>query len=145
MRDTGPWTYALVNLSHILGVSSLFGAVLILDLRLLGAWRRVPLAAISQTAVPVARAGFLIAAVTGLGLLATKATEYIGNPFLMVKFPAIVIALVNVAALSASRAWKAHTQRELSARENRQLAVMGAVSLLSWRTAVTMGRMAGYW
>lgn len=145
MRDTGPWTYALVNLSHILGVSSLFGAVLILDLRLLGLWRRVPLAAISQAAVPVARAGFLIAAVTGLGLLATKATEYIDNPFLMVKFPAIAIALVNVAALSASRAWRAHMQRELSARENRQLAMMGAISLLSWLTAVTMGRMAGYW
>lgn len=145
MRDTGPWTYALVNLTHILGVSSLFGSVLILDLRLLGAWRRIPLAAVSQAAVPVARAGFVIAAFSGLGLLATKATEYIGNPFLLIKFPAIAVALLNVAVLSASSAWKAHTQRELSPRERRQLAAMGGVSLVSWLTAVAMGRMAGYW
>ena len=36
MRDTGVWTYAVVNLTHILGVASLFGAILVLDLRMLG-------------------------------------------------------------------------------------------------------------
>ena len=40
MRHSGPWTYAIVNLAHILGVSSLFGSLVILDLRLLGAWIR---------------------------------------------------------------------------------------------------------
>src|ERR1700686_1952556 len=81
MRDSGPWTYAVVNLCHILGVASLFGSVLVLDLRLLGVWRRIPLAALAAATVPVATAGFLVAATTGLGLLATKATEYLGNPF----------------------------------------------------------------
>ncbi len=32
-----------MNLVHILGISSLFGSVLVLDLRLLGVWRHVPL------------------------------------------------------------------------------------------------------
>ena len=41
MRESGPWTYAVVNTAHILGVSSLFGSLLVLDLRLLGVWRRV--------------------------------------------------------------------------------------------------------
>ncbi len=43
MRESGVWTYGVVNLFHILGVSALFGAVLILDLRLLGLWRKVTL------------------------------------------------------------------------------------------------------
>ena len=34
MRESGAWTYAIVNLAHILGVASLFGSVLVLDLRL---------------------------------------------------------------------------------------------------------------
>ena len=39
MRETGVWTYALVNLGHIFGISLLFGAIVVLDLRLLGFWR----------------------------------------------------------------------------------------------------------
>jgi len=145
MRDTGPWTYALVNLSHILGVSSLFGSVLILDLRLLGVWRRVPLAAISTVAEPISKVAFVVAAVTGLGLLATKATEYIGNPFMLIKFPAIAVALANAAIVSRLPAWRAHTTRALTTREQRQLAVMGGISLASWLTAIGAGRMVGYW
>jgi hypothetical protein len=36
MRESGVWTYGIVNLVHILGVCCLFGSVLILDLRLIG-------------------------------------------------------------------------------------------------------------
>ena len=50
MRQSGPWTYAIVNLAHILGVSSLFGSILVLDLRLLGVWRQVPLDVLSRAA-----------------------------------------------------------------------------------------------
>src|SRR6266496_2953619 len=89
MRESGVWTYAIVNLAHILGIATLFGAVLVLDLRLLGVWRNVALQAIAQPVVPVAAAGFIVAASSGICLLATKATEYVGNPFLYIKFPAI--------------------------------------------------------
>ena len=99
MRESGVWTYGVVNLVHILGVASLFGAVLVLDLRLLGFWRNVTLAAISKPTVPVAATGFVIAALSGFCLLATKATEYVGNPFLYIKFPAIGLGILNVAAL----------------------------------------------
>jgi len=97
MRDTGLWTYAFVNLLHIAGIAILFGSILILDLRLLGAWPRVPLAALTEPIVPVAGAGFAIAAATGVLLLATKATEYADNPFLYIKLPAILIGVLNIA------------------------------------------------
>ena len=145
MRESGPWTYAVVNLSHILGVGALFGAVLILDLRLLGVWRRAPLAALAGAAAPVAAVGFALAATSGLGLLATKATEYIGNPFFYIKFPAIAIALINVMVLNRLPAWRARETRELSERERRQLAWMGGTSLACWLTAIGAGRMIAYW
>jgi hypothetical protein len=145
MRNSGVWTYALVNLTHILGVASLFGAVLVLDLRLLGVWRRVPLASIARPTVPVATAGFLVAATSGLCLITTNATEYVGNPFLLIKFPAIAVGLGNVAILNRLTAWKARDTRELTLRERRQLAMSGAVSLLSWLTAMSAGRLIGYW
>jgi hypothetical protein len=145
MRESGVWTYGVVNLVHILGVASLFGSVLVLDLRLLGLWRNVTLAAISQPTVPIATAGFVIAALSGLCLFATKATEYFGNPFLYIKFPAIAFGLLNVAALHFLPAWKQHRIRELTAKEQSKLAMFGGVSLLCWLTAITAGRMIAYW
>ena len=145
MRDAGPWSYAVVNLSHVLGVAALFGAILVLDLRLLGLWRRVPIAALASATVPVGKAGVAVALVTGVLLLATNATEYIGNPFLILKFPAIAVGLINVFVLSRLPAWKARGVRELSPGERRQLQLMGGMSLISWLTAVTAGRMIAYW
>jgi hypothetical protein len=145
MRESGPWTYPIVNLAHILGIAALFGAVLLIDLRLLGAWRRTPLAAIADAAAPVAAGGFILAVTAGLGLLASNATEYRGNPFFLIKFPAIAVGLVNAAVLSRSSGWRARGHREPDPAERRHLAWMAALSLASWLTAIAAGRMIGYW
>ena len=145
MRNSGVWTYGVVNLGHILGVATLFGAVLVLDLRLLGLWRTVPLPSIAGPTVPVATTGFVIAALTGVALLATKATEYAGNPFLLIKFPAIAVALLNVALISSRPAWKHMARPDPPPGDRRILAAAGAVSLAAWLTAIGAGRMIGYW
>jgi len=145
MRNAGVWSYGIVNLTHILGVSSLFGAVLVLDLRLLGLWRSIPLASIARPTVPIATTGFIVAATSGLCLISTNGSEYIGNPFLLIKFPAIFVGLLNVAVLSRLSAWKERETRAISTTEQRQLSVFGGVSLLSWLTAIGAGRLIGYW
>lgn len=145
MRSSGVWTYGIVNLIHILGIATLFGSVLMLDLRLLGVWRKVALPAITGATVPIAKIGFLVAACSGICLLATKATDYIGNPFLYIKFPAIGLAILNVGVLNASAAWKQHKLRDLSPREQSNLRVMGGLSLFCWLTAIAAGRLIAYW
>ena len=145
MRTSGVWTYGVVNLGHILGISTLFGAVLVLDLRLLGLWRTVPLPSIAGPTVPVAVTGFVIAALTGPALLATNATEYSDNPFLLIKFAALAVALLNVAVVSSRPAWKTMGRREPTPADRRTLAIGGAISLAAWLTAVGAGRMIGYW
>lgn len=145
MRASSLWTYPIVNVLHIFGIAALFGAATIIDLRLLGVWRRVPLVAISDTAVPLSVGGFFLAATTGVGLLSTNSTEYIGNPFLLVKFSAIVVGLINVALLNVSPAWKARRSRDPQPNEQRRLAVFGGISLAAWITAVAAGRLIAYW
>jgi hypothetical protein len=145
MQSSGPWTYPIVNVIHVFGVATLFGAVLVLDLRLLGIRRRAALAPIATVAAPVAMAGFALAATSGVCLLAANALEYQHNPVLLVKFSAIALGLVNAIVLRRTAAWQAHTTRELSDSEARRLALMGGLSLLSWLTAVGAGRMIGYW
>jgi hypothetical protein len=145
MRQTGPWTYGIFNLVHILGVSTLFGAILLLDLHLIGIWRRAPLAGLSRAAVPVGKAGFVIAAVSGISMLSANATEYTDNPFFMIKFPAIGLGLLNVWLIGRTAGWRARNERDPSPREGRLLALLGAMSLVSWLTAISAGRMIGYW
>ena len=146
MRESGVWTYGVVNLAHILGLSALSGAVLVLDLRLMGCWARIPLASLSEPTVRVAGVGLGVAALTGVCLLATKATDYAGNPFLWwIKFPAIALGLVNIALLQRSTAWKQHRIRELAATEQARLKWFGGASLLCWLVAITAGRMTAYW
>ncbi len=145
IRGSGVWTYGLLNLAHILGIATLFGSILVLDLRLLGLWRTVPLAALARPAVPVAAVGFCLAAASGLCMITTNASEYIGNPYLLIKFPAIGLGLLNVFALSRLPAWKEREVRDASSRERVQVAVLGGISLACWLTAISAGRMIGYW
>lgn len=132
------WLYPVVNLLHVLGIALLFGAVTLLDLRLIGAWRSVPRDVLARPAVPVAAAGFLLAASSGVGLLSVKAVEYAGNPFLYAKFGAIVLAGGNALLLHRSAAWR-------GGGDHWGLAWAGAASLACWLGAVTAGRMIAYY
>ena len=144
IRSSGVWTYALLNLAHILGIASLFGAILALDLRLLGLWRSVSVASLARPLVPLATGGFLLAALSGTCMLATNGTEYIGNPFLPVKFAAIAVGVINVGVVNRLPAWRAQ-DNSLPPTGERQLAIAGGISLVCWVTALTAGRMIGYW
>lgn len=145
IRSLGVWSYGVINLVHILGIMLLFGSILILDLRMLGAWRQVPLAVLSRPTTTMAQIGFILAVCSGLPMLSVKTTDYIGNPFLLIKFPAIALALVNVWLVHRTIAWREHRERELLPAENRRLAQGAALSLTFWLTAITSGRMIGYW
>jgi hypothetical protein len=145
VRDSGVWTYAFLNLFHILGVSTLFGSVLVLDLRLMGVARVLRIGDLARMTVPLSRVGFGMAAATGVMMLSTNGSEYTGNPYLPIKFAAIAAGLINVAVVSRLQAWQVARSRELTAAEARTLGVAGVTSLASWLTAVVCGRMIGYW
>lgn len=144
MGESGVWTYPVVNVVHLVGVASLFGALLILDLRLLGAWRTASASAVATVASPVATAGFVIAAASGVCLLAANALSYDQNPVLLVKFAAIGLGFVNAVAVRRTRAWRSLRTGESRPSGRRTLAAMGGVSLTCWLTAVVAGRLLGY-
>ena len=145
MRGGGVWIYGIVNLVHIAAVATLFGSVLVLDLRLIGFWKSVPLQSIKIPTLPLATVGFAVAAISGSALLTANATEYAGNPFILIKFPAIGLALLNIAIVHRHRAWNAAETRLPDSDPPRALRTAGALSLACWGTALAAGRMIGYW
>ena len=145
MRGMGVWSYGVFNLAHILGISTLFGSILVLDLRLLGLWRRIELPTITTPTLPLAAVGFTLATLSGICMITANAIDYVGNPFLFIKFPAIALGLLNAVAVSFLPAWRTRDSREPLPGETRQLAVAGGTSLVCWLAAVSAGRMIGYW
>ena len=145
MRTSGVWAYGVVNLVHILGVATLFGSVLAFDLRLLGLWRRVPLAALELPTLTLAVCGFALAVTSGAAMISTNGTEYIGNPFLIIKFSAIGLGLANIVAVQFLPAWRARAVEPHAPHQRWTLRFVGATSLACWLGAVAAGRMIGYW
>jgi len=146
VRGLGVWSYGVFNLVHIFGIATLFGSILIVDLRLLGVWRSIPLRSIATPALPLAVAGFGLAVASGVCMISANAIDYIGNPFLLIKFPAIALGVVNAAVVAKLPAWSSACATDtLPVAARRQLAIAGGASLVFWVTAIGSGRMIGYW
>jgi formate-dependent nitrite reductase membrane component NrfD len=145
IRDSGVWTYGILNLVHVIGIATLFGSILMLDLRLLGWRRHASLGEVGSLTVPVAAVGFTLAAVSGICMLATNGSDYIGNPFLPIKFVAIGLGIANAVVLGQLAAWKSRDEQSATPRDRTVLSIAGGVSLLCWVSALSAGRMIGYW
>ncbi len=127
------WSYPLVNVGHVLGLATLFGSILALDLRLLGLWRSVDAAALSRVLIPVAAGGLFTAIATGLLLFVVRAAEYAAMPLFWTKLLLTAAGLVNAAAVRVNRT---------SRRFPRTTAI---ISLAAWTGAIAAGRLIGYW
>lgn len=144
VRAAGPWTYAALNTAHVAGVATLFGAILVLDLRLVGFRGREGWRAVASACVPVAGAGLALALPTGLCLLSVNASDYGDNPLLLVKFAAILLGVLNLALLHARPEWRRREVPRDEAAPSPRLALAGALSIASWSTALVCGRLIAY-
>ncbi len=145
VRNTGPYTYGIVNLFHVFGIALLFGAIALLDLRLLGFWKSIPINLLAKPVLANAAFGLILALLSGITLFSVQATEYYYNPFLYLKLSALVLGIANIAALHWSASWRAIENAEASRAGRMRLALGGALSLGCWITVITAGRMIAYW
>ena len=121
--------YLLVNAAHILGVGLLVGAILPLDLRLLGFFRTVPVAVLEPFLVRAAATGLALALVTGVWLFTVKPVEYLANEAFLIKGALLAAALVNIA---------------LRYRIAGFARAAAAFSLLLWLGVLVAGRWIGF-
>lgn len=130
------WSYAAVNGIHVFGIALLVGAIVPLDLRLLGLWRGVPHTTLARVLVPVAATGLAIAVTAGLALFSVRAREYADIGFLQAK-----LALVAIGTIAALALHSAHGLT-LEGAGDRRLAA--ALSLCCWLGALACGRLIAF-
>lgn len=138
------WLYPLINAGHIAGIALLFGAIASFDLRLMGAWRLVPLDDLARVLVPVAIMGLCIAAIAGSLLFIAKATEYAASAFFQAKMLMLCAGLANALAYHAfarRRRWRGSGSPSAVAPLQR---VLGAASFTVWLSVLVLGRLVGY-
>lgn len=88
------WTWPLLEILHFTGMCLLLGAILIMDLRLLGFQKLVTAEAVHQL-VPYALIGFAINLVTGIMFLFGDPYRYAVNWSFQVKMALVVLAGLN--------------------------------------------------
>lgn len=132
------WGYAAVNTAHVLGIAVLMGAILPLDLRLMGVWRGVERSSLVRVLAPTAAAGLVLAVAAGAMLFAVRAPEYAAMPLFQLK-----LGLIALGAGAALALHIVHGAR-LDRAGGGSLAWAGALSMSCWLGALVAGRMIGF-
>ena len=92
-----PWIWPLCETLHFMGMSLLVGVIGLLDLRMMGVGRRLPVGPLHDM-VPWGVAGFFVNVITGFTFYAGDPYQYIHNPTFWWKMGFIAIAGVNILA-----------------------------------------------
>lgn len=135
--------YPAVEVLHILGFALLVGSIVGFDLRVLGLSRILPLGVFARHSIPLAMAGFFVAAPTGFLLFATEATSIAANRAFQIKLICVGLGLAN-AALFHLGPWRSMDVWGKAAAAPWAARIGAAVSLAAWVGALIGGRLIAY-
>ena len=134
-----PWLWPACEIAHFVGLSVLIGVVGFFDLRLLGFVRGVPIKA-AWSLMPWGKAGFGLAAITGVIFFVGAPEQYVNNVAFYAKLAFLIIAGLN--ALWFERLYgaivKASPSLDHTPLAYRAIAI---VSIVSWFLVIYWGRM----
>lgn len=143
----GPWArgsalvYPVANTLHLLGLVMLVGGIGVVDLRVVGLWRTLPIAALSRALTPIAIGGLFVVAASGTILFAADGDALAGSQTFARKLVVIALVLVNAAAFRLL--WRARVDNWRGSAPVAARA-MAALSLALWLTVGGLGRWIAY-
>jgi len=139
-ESESPFAFYFVLLFHTFGLALLVGAHAVIDLRLLGIGRDIPLAPLKRL-FGIMWLGFAINAVSGMLLLIAYPTKALTNPVFYTKLTLIGFAVWIMTTLQ-SRVFNDSTLNEAAMiGRGRALAKW---SLAIWIGVITAGRLLAY-
>ncbi len=133
--------YMFVNAAHILSIGLLIGAILPLDLRLMGFFPSVPLSVIGPFLSRAAAIGVAAAIVTGFCLFSVRPLEYAQNPAFLAKLGLLTLGVLNAGIVHAGYAWRKAIAGAVTAA---RLRIGALISAVTWLAAVVAGRWIGF-
>ena len=140
---TSAWAYPTVETLHIVALALLFGSIVVVDLRVLGVSRTLPLTLLARHALPFTLLAFLLAVATGSLLFLAHADDLIGNRVFILKMLLISFAGVNAAMFHVGpyvnvASWDSGAAAPVSAQ------ACAAASIMLWLGVIACGRWIAY-
>jgi hypothetical protein len=141
------WLYPSVEVVHLVGIALLFGSIAVLDLRLLGMSRNIPVRTLARHVLPWTAGSFLLIVPSGLLMFTAHATEFIQSNVFVLKMLLILAAGLNAALFHAvtfrtADVWDAEEMRKLPPPPSARASA--AISLLLWIAVIACGRLLAY-
>lgn len=133
--------YPIANVVHLLGLVMLVGGIGILDLRLAGAFRALPVVPLSRALTPVALAGLALMVPSGAIMFAADAGALAASGIFRWKLVLIALALTN--ALAFRWLWRDRLA-DWASGPPAAGRLMAWGSILLWLSVGTLGRWIAY-
>ena len=136
-QNSSLFTFGLVI--HFIGLGMLMGAMLAIDLRLLGIAKRIPIGAVLSL-LPVALVGFALNLLTGVMFFCFDSFGYWRNPAFKIK-----LVLILIAGLNALWFTLAEHKKLAATGSDFEVAPVGkfsaGLSLFVWFAVILFGRL----
>ena len=135
-----PW----LEVAHVVAVTTVFGSILVVDLRLLGiASTTYPISRLTKSMLPLTWVAFIGALVTGSLMFCSQPINYFDNFAFRAKMLLLVAAGLNMIVfhlltMRGIALWDRDAPTPLSAR------LAGVSSILIWVLVVAFGRWIGF-
>lgn len=128
--------YPLVNALHILAIGVLVTTAALMDLRILGLARALPVPAVIGQLRPLAIGALVVAVLSGFALFTVQAVDYAVNDAFRIKLLLLALAVANALLFTS---FHAHRQPERPV-----VRVMAVLSICLWISVLVAGRFIGF-
>jgi hypothetical protein len=140
----GEWLFPIVETLHVISLAMVFGSIVMLDLRLIGATsRNSAVSRLSGEVLPYTWGAFICAAVTGTLMFISKAHVYFFNLQFQLKFLCMFLAGVNMAMFHVG-AYRHVLEWEVRHPPPPAARLAGALSIALWIGVIAFGRWIGF-
>jgi hypothetical protein len=135
------WLFPIIEVVHLVGLAVLGGAILLVDLRLLGiGLHDVPVSSLARSARPWLLVSLALTIGSGLLLFLSEALKCYENPAFWLKVGFLILALLFAGVV------RPRFTRDVTAGPLRLGArLAGAVSVFLWTGVAAAGRGIGFW
>jgi hypothetical protein len=137
------WLYPSIEILHIFGFVTLVGSIAMLDLRLLGLSRQIPVRALAGHLLPWTFGALIIIVPTGLMMFVAHASDFISNTAFVLKLSLIFGAGLNAAVFHMGP-YRTVGQWDTAIATPAAAKFHAMVSLLIWMGVISCGRLLAY-
>jgi hypothetical protein len=144
---TRDWVWPVGEILHFFGMAALIGTVGLVDARILGIGKGIPISALEKL-VPIGVVGFLLNAGTGFVFIAGNPVggpmEYLTNLAFQIKMALIVVAALNLLAFYVFGISRAADAVGPDGDAPTSAKIVAVVSIVIWFAVIVFGRLIMY-